>query len=135
MVCRSLDLWGIIFFLIQYLSRQGRIKLQKCSDGVGKCIEVPKDVIFDLFKTISNLKNAFNGPLKVGRQKRAARTMPVTVRRYCKTECRNKRRKRACVRKCKKEKRNGGTKIKKQTGRRQGRFDLIGVMINQNQVP
>merc|ERR1719370_515780 len=92
-------------------NRQGRIKLQKCSEGYGKCIEVPKDVIFDLFETISNLKNAFNGPLNAGRHRKAARAMPVTERRNCKKECSNERwNRRRCMRKCKKDKQKQRTK-------------------------
>merc|ERR1711990_1126856 len=53
---------------------QSRFKLRKCSDRNGKCVEVPKDLIFELYQTINNLKNAFNNPLKVGRK---ARTITV----------------------------------------------------------
>ena len=108
--------------------------MRKCSDRDGKCVEVPKDVIFELYETIDNLKNAFNNPLKVGRN---ARTLPVNNK--CKCSGKTWKRRRACKRKCRNKKRaarnfgaqkqraqnlggrNRGSELRKQTGRRRGR--------------
>ena len=74
-------------------SSEGRFKLRKCSDGVGKCVEVPEKVIFELYNTIDNLKNAFNAG-------RTARTMPMPRKNKCKRG--NKKKRRVCMRRSKK---------------------------------
>ena len=78
-------------------SSEGRFKLRKCSDGGGKCVEVPEKVIFELYNTIDNLKNAFNNPLDAGR---TARTMPMPRKNKCKRG--NKKKRRVCMRRSKK---------------------------------
>ena len=136
-------------FKQRFFSSQSSFKMRKCSDRDGKCVEVPKDVIFELYETIDNLKNAFNNPHNFGRN---ARTLPVNNK--CKCSGKTWKRRRACKRKCRNQKRvarnqaaqtwgaqkqraqnlggrnfggwnfggrNRGSELRKQTGRRRGR--------------